>query len=75
MQFFAVFKDRVHDEHMKHAPDAPFLGDYLKGTTVDQNDTQMTSKIKMTRQATSGQGVQAVSRDTRGEHTDCVVVL
>ena len=36
--FFAVFKDHVHEEHMKHAPNAPFLGGYLQGTTVDQND-------------------------------------
>ena len=35
---FAVFKDQVHEEHVKHAPDAPFLGGYLHGTIVDQND-------------------------------------
>ena len=33
--FFVVLKDHVHEEHMKHARDAPFLGCDLQGTIVD----------------------------------------
>ena len=27
--FLALFQDKVHEKHMKKAPDAPFTGAYL----------------------------------------------
>ena len=39
--FLAVFKDKVHEEHMNHAPDAPSLGCTLPVTTIDQSDKML----------------------------------
>ena len=36
--FLTVFQDKVHQKHMKQAPVAPFIGGYLQGTTIDQNN-------------------------------------
>ena len=32
--FLAVFEAKVHEAHMNHAPDAPFLCGYLHATTL-----------------------------------------